>query len=115
MEVRCLIVDDNPQFAEAARRLLELQGVRVVGVAATGDEAVAAASRLRPDVALVDVGLGEENGFDVATRLERIPVIMISARSEEDLGQIIEASPMIGFLPKSALSGAAIRRLLSGP
>ncbi|TMR08304.1 response regulator [Nonomuraea turkmeniaca] len=115
MELRCLIVDDSPRFAESACRLLESQGVRVVGVAATGAEAVARASVLRPDVALVDVGLDQESGFDVAARLGPTPVIMISARSEDDLGRPVSASPAIGFLPKPGLSGAAIRWLLNGP
>jgi CheY-like chemotaxis protein len=114
VELRCLIVDDSPQFAAAASRLLELQGVQVVGVAATGAEAAARASALRPDVALVDIGLREESGFDVAALLSRIPVILISARDEDDLGRPVTASPAVGFLPKSGLSGAAIRRLLSG-
>jgi DNA-binding NarL/FixJ family response regulator len=115
MEVRCLIVDDSPQFLAAASRLLELQGVQVVGVAATGAEAAARASALRPDVALVDIGLGEESGFDVVGLLSHVPVILISARDEDDFGRPVAASSAVGFLPKSRLSGAAIRRLLSGP
>ncbi|MGR6918516.1 response regulator [[Actinomadura] parvosata] len=113
MELRCLIVDDSLRFLEAARRLLELQSVRVVGTAGTGDRALELAAELRPDVALVDVGLGEESGFDVARRLGAVPVIMISTRDADDLGQLVEESPAVGFLPKARLSGPAIRALLS--
>jgi DNA-binding response OmpR family regulator len=115
VELRCLIVDDSRRFMDAARRLLELQSVRVVGVATTCAEAESLASALRPDVALVDVGLGEESGFDVAGRLDDVPVIMISTRDAADLGHLVEESPAIGFLPKSRLSGPAIRQLLSEP
>ncbi|MEV1004475.1 response regulator transcription factor [Nonomuraea sp. NPDC050202] len=114
MELRCLIVDDSRRFVEAASRLLELQGVQVVGTAATGGRALELASALRPDVALVDVGLGEESGFDVAGRLEAVPVIMISTQDADDFAQLVEASRAVGFLPKARLSGPAIRELLSG-
>ncbi|WP_240506453.1 response regulator [Thermoactinospora rubra] len=115
MELRCLIVDDSPRFLQAARRLLEQQGVRVVGVAATGHEAVERAGALRPDVALVDVGLGAENGFEVASRLGRTPVIMISTMGEEELAPLLAGNRAIGFLPKADLSAAAIAWLLSAP
>ncbi|WP_375117838.1 response regulator [Nonomuraea sp. MTCD27] len=114
VELRCLIVDDSRRFVEAASRLLELQGVRVVGTAETGGQALELASALRPDVALVDVGLGEESGFDVAGRLEAVPVIMISTQDADDFAQLVEASQAVGFLPKARLSGPAIRELLSG-
>src|SRR6266568_2398048 len=65
----CLIVDDSPQFFEAARQLLADDGITVVGFAATSDQAVSETLALRPDVALVDVDLGGESGFDVAQRL----------------------------------------------
>ena len=51
--LRCLIVDDSPRFLNAARGLLERQGMRVVGVAATGAEALQQATELRPDIAIV--------------------------------------------------------------
>ncbi|WP_246001643.1 response regulator [Allorhizocola rhizosphaerae] len=108
-------MDDSPHFLEAARGLLQRQGVDVVGVAGTGAEAVALAERLRPDVALVDVGLDGESGFDVAGRLEGTSAILISTRDREDLADLVEASPAIGFLSKSDLTGAAIRGLLSAP
>src|SRR3954452_19837424 len=53
--LRCLIVDDNAPFLEAAASLLEREGIEVVGVASTGDEALRHAQELRPDVALVDI------------------------------------------------------------
>jgi len=58
MDLRCLIVDDSRRFLEAARSLLEREGIAVVGVASTSAEALRRAEELKPDVALVDVDLG---------------------------------------------------------
>ena len=119
--VRCLLVDDNPGFLQAARALLEQEGLQVVGIASTGTEAIRSAADLRPDVTLVDIDLGEDSGLDVARRLAADPglapgrLILISAHAEEDFIDLIEASPAIGFLGKPALCAAAIERLLSGP
>jgi DNA-binding NarL/FixJ family response regulator len=118
--LRILIVDDNPRFLHAARSSLERQGVRVVGVAATGAEALAQAEALEPDVALVDIGLGEESGFELSRRLvEGFPhlrgrVVVISTRGEDDYADMIEASPAVGFISKSHLSARALSELLSG-
>jgi DNA-binding NarL/FixJ family response regulator len=119
--LRCLIVDDSRHFLNAARGLLERQGIMVVGVASTGAEALRQVEELRPDVTLVDIDLGGESGFDVARRLQQDtdgkpgPVIMISTHAEQDYADLIAASPAIGFLPKSALSAGAIRDLLGEP
>jgi DNA-binding NarL/FixJ family response regulator len=114
--LRCLIVDDSLHFLAAARALLERQGLEVVGVASTGAEALQKAVELRPDVTLVDINLGGESGFDVATRLraaaDPAPVILISTQTMDDYIDLVRASPALGFLPKTTLSGHAIRELL---
>jgi CheY-like chemotaxis protein len=115
--MRCLIVDDNRSFLEAARGLLEREGLSVVGVALTGTEAVGQIEALRPDVVLVDVFLIEESGLDLARRLvdgdgsQHPTVILISTHSETDLADLIALSPAAGFLTKAALSATAIRRI----
>lgn len=111
--IRVVIVDDNPEFLDSARRLLEHQGVRVAGVASTNADGLRYVQELRPDVTLVDVNLGEESGFDLAEALQEsddgaVPVILISTHAEPDLADMIETSPAIGFLAKSALSAGAI-------
>ena len=116
--LRCLIVDDNPGFLEAARALLEQEGLQVVGVASTGAEAVQQARDLQPDVTLLDIDLGAESGFDVARMLiddqSACPgqLILVSAYAEEEFLELIEASPAIGFVRKPALSAQAIGTLL---
>ncbi|MCU1659376.1 MAG: putative transcriptional regulator [Pseudonocardiales bacterium] len=117
MPLRVLIVDDNASFLDAARVLLERQGLSVVGVASTTSEALHQAGELRPDVVLVDIMLGRECGFDAAQQLVdqgRGPAILISTHAECDLADLIAESPATGFLAKSDLSAAEIRRILDG-
>jgi DNA-binding NarL/FixJ family response regulator len=114
-----LIVDDNRVFLEAARTLLEREGLTIAGVASTGADALRQAETLRPDVVLVDVSLGDESGFELARRFvadqaRGAPVILISTRSKDDLADAIAQSPAAGFLAKSELSADAIRGLLEG-
>lgn len=117
--LRCLIIDDSPEFLDAARRLLRLEGVDVVGVASTGADALRLARDLRPDVTLVDIVLGPEDGIAVARRLAESDgrpggkVILISTHGEDEFADMIHASPTIGFLPKGALSAAAIVTLIA--
>src|ERR1039457_2215579 len=118
MPLRCLLVDDSDAFLQAASVLLKREGVTVAGVASNSADALRQARALRPDVILVDVGLGDENGFDLARRLARdgqdghAPVIMISARAEADYADLIAESPVAGFLAKSELSAREIARIL---
>ena len=118
MALRCLIVDDNPGFLGAASVLLEHEGIRVVGVASTSDEAVEQAGELHPDVMLLDIDLGGDSGFEVARRLVAEPelapgyLIMISAHGADDFADLVEASPAIGFLGKPTLSAPAIEGLV---
>lgn len=116
--MRPLIVDDSRAFLEAARMLLEREGVSVVGVATTSAEALEQARALHPDVILVDVFLGQESGLELVRRLtedsrsEEATVILISSHSEADLAELIAGSPAAGFLPKTELSAPAIRRIV---
>jgi DNA-binding NarL/FixJ family response regulator len=116
-----LLVDDNNAFLAAARGLLQREGVTVVGEASSIAEAQRKARGLRPDVILVDVGLGEESGFDLAQVLVGdgpanggAKVIMISARCETDYAELVTESPAAGFLAKSELSARGIGRILNG-
>ncbi len=120
MPTRVLIVDDNRPFLEAARVLLERQGLSVVGVALTTAEALRRAGELQPDLALVDIMLAEESGFECARDLIEHDrdggpaVILISTHAEADFADLVAESPVRGFLPKSELSADAIRRILNG-
>src|ERR1700681_4698674 len=99
MLLRCLLVDDNEAFLEASSVLLDREGLTVVGVASSTAEALRQARALRPDVILVDIGLGDESGFDLARLLARdgqggsAEVILISARAETDYAELTAQSP----------------------
>jgi DNA-binding NarL/FixJ family response regulator len=115
-----LIVDDSRIYLEAARALLEREGIVVAGVASKAAEALQQAEALRPDVILVDIVLGEESGLDLVRRLAEdsraagAALILISTHSEADFSALIEESPAAGFIPKPQLSAEAIRRALDG-
>ena len=120
VSLRCLIVDDNASFLKAAGRLLEREGVTVVGVASNGAEALTRARDLRPDVILLDIVLGAESGLEIARRLvEADPdgarVILISTHAEADFADLIDATPAAGFVSKSELSASAVRLLAARP
>jgi DNA-binding NarL/FixJ family response regulator len=115
--LRCLIVDDNSLFLEGSADLLRREGLDVVGVASNSAQAIRLVSELRPDVTLVDIDLGDEDGFELARQLSdnsaaHSKVILVSTHSEDDLAHLIAASPALGFVPKTRLSAQAIRDLL---
>ena len=116
MASRCLIVDDSPAFLAAARALLESQGVAVAGCVPSGREAIAAARRSRPDLALVDVELAREDGFAVARSLlaedPALRVILISSYELDDVAELVAGCGASGFISKTALGKQAIDALL---
>ena len=116
--MRCLLVDDNSAFVETACLLLAREGVVVAGTASSIAEALRQVGALRPDVVLVDIALGDENGFELASRLaggdsgNGTAVIMISTRGGADYADMVADSPAAGFLAKNELSAAAIQQIL---
>ncbi len=118
VNLRCVIVDDNSAFLQAAQELLEREGFEVVGLANTSAEAIAVVDDLEPDLVLVDFYLGGENGLDLARALsERAgplgpSIILISTYANDDLAELTATGPPVGFLTKGELSGVSIRSLL---
>ncbi len=102
--------------------MLERAGISVVK-ASNSAEALKYYEDFHPDVALVDIDLGGEDGFALAEQLDRVSspstfaVILVSTYAESDLAEMIDASPAVGFLQKFSLSPDAIRDLVkvSGP
>ncbi|MGH3209196.1 MAG: GAF domain-containing protein [Trebonia sp.] len=116
MGFTCLIVDDSTDFLASAARLLESSDLEVVGVASTGADARRLAAVLAPDVALVDVELGDEDGIDLAAKLAadrpETRVILISLRDQGALAELIAGSGAVGFLRKDRLAVAAVLDLV---
>jgi DNA-binding NarL/FixJ family response regulator len=112
-----LIVDDHASFRLQARAVLEAKGHVVIGEAATGLAAIEMAAALRPHVVLLDVGLPDIDGFEVARRLAAASpcpiVVLTSSREAAAYGPLIAASPAAGFIVKDELSGPALARLVA--
>ena len=81
--MRCVLIDDSCQFLAAAARLLESQGIDVVACATSTSEALERVAALEPNLALVDIELGEEDGIalaqQLAVRSPSVRVVLISA------------------------------------
>jgi DNA-binding NarL/FixJ family response regulator len=118
MSPRVLIVDDHPTFRATARALLESEGFDVVGEAGDGASAIEAASRLTPDLVLLDVHLPDMDGFTAAARIKEAGaqdplVVLTSSRDRSDFGPLVPRCGACGFIPKAELSGSALAAMLA--
>lgn len=113
-----LIIDDDPRFRTQASELLEADGFVVIGQAVDGASGLEAAQLLRPDFVLIDIGLPDVDGFDVARDLaiDGPPplVVLTSSRDARAYGRRLTNVECLGFIPKERVSGAAIRALVDG-
>jgi len=86
-EARLLVVDDEPNIVELLSTSLRFAGFEVA-TAMTGDDAVRAVERHRPDLVLLDVMLPDVDGFVVLRRLrdrqDHLPVLFLTARDAND-------------------------------
>jgi CheY-like chemotaxis protein len=113
-----LVIDDDVTSLDLATRVLEDMGADVVTTAPDADSAIAAAKRMRPDAALVDVGLPDRDGIDLAYELATLPwrprVVLMS--TDRDAVSAIAAQheeDALPFVPKEELAGGRLRRLLT--
>jgi CheY-like chemotaxis protein len=111
-----LVVDDDAEFRGIARRLLATFGLDVAGEAESAEAAVTAAGTLRPDAVLVDVGLPDRDGVDLARELTALPwgprVVLTSSDTEAATARDVEDSGALAFVPKVQLPNAALGELL---
>lgn len=111
-----LVIDDHGGFRATARRLLERDGWTVVGEAVDGRSGLAAAMALAPDVVLLDIGLPDLDGFDVADQLaaraSSSSVVLVSSRDPEAYLDRVRTSRVAGLIPKDRLDGASLRSLV---
>ena len=111
MALRVLLVDDDERFRAMARRTLESDGVDVVAEVANGVETLAAVLQWRPDIVLLDIGLPDIDGLDVARQLRTEaaePVVILISTRDVQYGSRVAAGLASGYLPKDELSLAAI-------
>lgn len=116
MRQTVLIVDDHSEFRAAARALLELDGYAVVGEASDAASGLREVRRLRPAVVLLDVGLPDASGLDLAAQITAQPdspaVVLVSSRDRADLEPLVERTGARGFIAKAELSAQALERLV---
>ena len=119
MALSALVVDDDPAFRTLAARLLAELGFDEV--TATGDAAAAItqAEARRPQAALVDIGLPDRDGIDLACELAGLPwaphVVLTS--TDADAVSVIASragSTKLPFVPKEELANGGLRALLLG-
>ncbi len=107
-----LIVDDNAAFRDVARRVLGEWGHEVIE-ASCAVQAVARARQDRPDMALVDIGLPDGDGFELTTRLLEVSsetkVVLLSTDSDRGNSFAGARAGAIGFFPKDELLSDALR------
>jgi DNA-binding NarL/FixJ family response regulator len=120
--IRILVVDDHGVVREGIVILLERgTGMKIVGSAASGEEAVLAAHRLRPDVVIMDLMLPALNGIDATRRilssLPRTRIIALSAcHTSEHVYRALRAGAC-GYVLKSAAGAellSAIKTVTAG-
>jgi DNA-binding NarL/FixJ family response regulator len=117
--ISVLLVDDNPSFLRIATRFLqEHDDVAVVGAAGGGEEALALAQDLHPDVVLIDLAMPGLNGLETIPRLRAmLPAVGIIALTMLDTNSYWQAALAAGandFVPKASLDTdllPAIRRV----
>ncbi len=107
MGIRLLVVDDHRLVAEALARLLQQDAaIQVVGVAATGPEAVALARSLRPSLVLMDVSLPGMDGIEATWTLRRqlpdVPVLILTMHDQEAYALEAMRAGAAGYLLKTA-------------
>jgi DNA-binding response OmpR family regulator len=112
-----LLVDDDPAFLSLAARVVEGMGAKVVGTAPDAAAAVAEADRVRPDAVLVDVGLPDRDGYDLACELAALPWgprIVLTSADRDALGGVDarDGGCDVPFIPKEELASDSARRLL---
>ena len=107
MSVRVLIVDDQEPFRLAARMVVELtDGFDLVGEAETGEESVAMAADLKPDLVLMDVNLPGINGLDATRQIlaasDTIVVLLRSTYEEAEYAPRAAECGAAAYIPKSS-------------
>ena len=118
LPVRVLIADDHLLFAEALEGILDGErGLRVVGRAADGQEAIELARALSPDVVLLDISMPVLDGFEAAAAITKLPeppaVLMLTGSdSAADVDRARRAGAS-GYVTKDAIAARLVSAILA--
>ena len=113
--VRVLVVDDQEPFRRAMATVVSAtEGFEVVGQASSGEESLALAHALGPDLVLMDVNLPGIDGLEAARRLQATPsppvVLLLSTYDETEGELFVSESGAVGYVTKSAFGPDWLRR-----
>lgn len=113
-KTRIVIAEDHPFFLEGLRRVLEKAGsISIVGDAADGPTALGQIRSLKPNLAILDIGLPRMNGFDIVRtiRAERIPVeiVFLTIHDDEDMFETALQLGVKGYLLKDCTDTELLR------
>jgi response regulator NasT len=101
--IRILIAEDNDLVSLTLEEQLKGLGYEVVGIARTGAEAVMLASRLKPDLVIMDIRMPEMDGTEATSRIRDqtgIPVVMLTAFADKETIRRAEAAGALAYLVK---------------
>jgi DNA-binding NarL/FixJ family response regulator len=116
VDVTVLIVDDSAAFRGAlADVVAAVEGLRLVGDAASGDDAIRLVRELRPDLVILDDRLGGADGVETAARIAELDlgtfVVLVTADDVEALEERARGGGAQAVLDKGSLRPALLRRL----
>ncbi|MBD0341262.1 MAG: response regulator, partial [Microcoleus sp. Co-bin12] len=101
---KILIVEDESIIAEDISDSLISLGYRITGMVYSGEEAIEAAAKFRPDLVLMDVNLqGEIDGITAAAEIRsrfQIPVVYLTAYADENTLRRVNATKPFGYIVK---------------
>ena len=114
--LRVLLADDHRVVREGVRRLLEAGGdIAVVAEAADGEEAVALAIELRPDVVVADVAMPRMNGIEATARIlaadPSAKVVVLSLHTDPNVVRGCLSAGAAGYVPKAGSAGELLRAI----
>ena len=103
--MRILIVDDHEALRAGVRSVLESRGLEVCGEAADGQEALAKALQLRPDLVILDITMPVLDGFSAAReihkRLPGVGILLLSMHESASMVNVAKSSGARGYVAKS--------------
>ena len=115
-QIRVLIADDHPLFRDGLRTLLQSGSeAEVVGEAATGDETIAKAATLQPDVILMDIHMPGTNGIEATRRIlhtsPHISILIVTMYEDDDSVFAAMRAGARGYLLKGADQDETLRAI----
>ena len=106
-KIKTLLVDDHTIFREGIAALLkQIDGVEIVGMLSSGEEAVSVVDDLNPDLIIMDILMGGMNGIEATRWIKEqnreIKVVIVSSEIKKEWVSLGIQSGIDGYLPKNA-------------